>query len=81
MSDLSETLGSLARPRLGPVATAAGRSAKSDLLQDSLAGEQFGGQADDKTEHGQAAIPGLGEGDKTEAGGVSHECFESLQKL
>ena len=49
-------------------------SAQADLAQDALAGEQFGGEADHETEHGQAAIPGLSEGNKTEAGGggVSH---------
>ena len=34
--------------------------------EDALAGEQFGAKADHKAEHGQAAIPGLGERDETE---------------
>jgi hypothetical protein len=38
-----------------------------------LAGEQFGTQADDEAEHGQAAIPGFGKGDEAKSGsGVSH---------
>jgi len=36
------------------------------LGEDALAGEQFGAKTDYKTEHGQAAIPGLGERDETE---------------
>ena len=49
-------------------------SAQADLAEDALAGEQFGGEADHEAEHGQTAIPGLSEGNKTEAGGggVSH---------
>ncbi len=48
-------------------------SAQTDLGEDALAGEQFGGEADDKTQHGQAAIPGFSERNKTKAGGgVSH---------
>jgi predicted NAD/FAD-dependent oxidoreductase len=48
-------------------------SAEADLGEDALAGEQFGGEADDEAEHGQAAIPGFGEGNETEAGfGSSH---------
>ena len=44
--------------------------------------EGLGAKADHKTEHGQAAIPGLGECDETEAGrGISHECFEMLQDM
>ncbi len=39
--------------------------------------EGLGAKTDYKTEHGQAAIPGLSECDETEAGrGISHECFE-----
>ena len=51
------------------------RSAEADLGQDALAGQQFGAEADDETEHGQAAIPGLSEVDETETGlgGVGHE--------
>lgn len=48
-------------------------SAEADLGQDALTGEQFGGEADHEAQHGQTAIPGLGERNKTEAGGgVSH---------
>jgi len=52
-------------------------SAQTDLAQDALAGEHFGGEADHETEHGQTAIPGFSEGNKTEAGGggVSHGEF------
>jgi len=44
------------------------------LIEDALAGEQFGAQADHETEHGQAAIPGFSEIDEAEAAlsGVSH---------
>jgi len=51
------------------------RSAEADLAENALAGQELGGQTDHETHHGQAAIPGLGEGHKTEAGvGVSHGC-------
>ena len=54
-------------------------SAQANLVEDAMAGEQLGAKTDHKSEHGQAAIPGLGECDETEAGrGVSHECFEVL---
>jgi hypothetical protein len=40
-----------------------------------MAGEQLGAKADHEAEHGEAAIPGFGEGHEAEAGsGVSHEC-------
>ena len=49
------------------------QSAQADLAENALAGQQFGGQTDDETHHGQAAVPGLSESHKTEAGvGVSH---------
>ena len=35
--------------------------------QNALACQQFSAQADDETEHGQAAIPGFSEGDETKA--------------
>jgi hypothetical protein len=41
---------------------------QSDLSQNPQTGEPFGGQTDHKTEHGQAAIPDFGEGDKSKAG-------------
>ena len=44
------------------------RSTEPDLLENALAGEQLGGQADHKAHHGQTAIPGLGKFDKSEAG-------------
>ena len=44
------------------------RSAEADLGQDALAGEQLCAEADDETEHGETAIPGLSEVDETEAG-------------
>ena len=48
-------------------------SAEADLAEDALTGEQLGAEADHKAEHGQAAIPGFSEGNKTEAGsGSSH---------
>ncbi len=57
-------------------------SAQTELAEDALAGEQLGAQADHEAEHGQTAIPGLGEGDKTEAGGgSSHDCFDLFSKL
>ena len=43
--------------------------AQAHLGQDSLAGQQFGGHADHKPQHGQAAIPEFGKGHKAEAGG------------
>jgi len=43
-------------------------SAEADLGEDALAGEQFGGQTDHETHHGQAAIPGFGEVHESEAG-------------
>ena len=42
-------------------------SAEADLGQDALAGEQFGAEADDETEHGETAVPGFSEVDETEA--------------
>ena len=57
-------------------------SAQTDLAEDALTGEQLGGQADHEAEHGQTAIPGFGEGDKTKAGsGFSHACFSLLRQL
>ena len=57
-------------------ASARAGSAQTDLAEDSLAGEQLGGEADREAQHGQAAIPGFGEIHKPEAcgrrGGVSH---------
>ena len=54
-------------------AVARGRSSQADLGEDALAGEQLGAEPDHEAEHGQAAIPGFGEGNETEAGGgVSH---------
>ena len=55
-----------------------GRSAETDLAENALAGEQLGGQADHKAEHGKAAIPGFSEGNETEtgSGGVSHGCWK-----
>ncbi len=49
-------------------------SAQTDLGEDALAGEQFGGQADHEAEHGESAVPGFSELHKTEAGrgGVRH---------
>ena len=49
-------------------------SAEADLGQNALTGENFGRQANHEAHHGQPAIPGLGEVDKTEAGlgSVSH---------
>lgn len=43
-------------------------SAQADLAEDALAGQQFGGQADYETKHGQAAIPGFCESHEAEAG-------------
>lgn len=51
----------------GAVPEAVG-SAQADLGQNALAGEQFGGQADHETHHGQTTIPGFGEVDKTKTG-------------
>ena len=43
--------------------------------------EGLGAKTDYKTEHGQAAIPGLGEYDETETGrGISYQCFEVLME-
>ena len=42
------------------------RSTQADLVQNSLAGEQFGGQPDHELEHSEATVPGFGEGHKTE---------------
>jgi len=59
--------------RLLAIQTQVGGSAETDLREDALAGEQFGGEADDETEHGQTAVPGFSEGNETEAGfGSSH---------
>ncbi len=57
------------------------RSAETDLLEDALAGQQLGGEADDEAKHGKATIPGFGEGDESEAWcGLSHDCFKVLLK-
>ena len=50
------------------------QSAEADLGQDALAGEQLSAEADDETEHGQAAVPGFSKVDEAEAGlcGVRH---------
>ena len=57
-------------------------SAQTDLGEDALAGEQLGAQADHEAEHGQTAIPGLSEGDETEAGsGLSHARDEVLRAM
>ena len=48
------------------------RSAEADLGQDALASQQLGAEADDETEHGQAAIPGLSEVDEAKACVVRH---------
>ena len=57
-------------------------SAQPDLGEDALAGEQLGAKTDHKSEHGQAAIPCLGEGNKTEAGsGLSHERSQALLQM
>ena len=49
-------------------------SAKTDLVKDALASQQFRAEADHETEHGKASVPGLGEIDESEAGlgGVGH---------
>lgn len=49
-----------------------GRSAEADLGQDALAGQQLGTEADDESEHGETAIPGLSEVDETKACVVGH---------
>ena len=58
-------------------------SAQAHLAEDALAGEEFGGQADHKAQHGQTAIPGFSKSNETEAGGVvSHGAGdERLSKL
>ena len=44
--------------------------------------EGLGAKTDYKTEHGHAAMLGLGECDETEAGrGVGHECFDVLRSM
>ena len=49
------------------------------LVQNSLAGEELSAEADHEAQHGQTAVPGLGECDKTEAGsGISHGWFSSM---
>lgn len=59
--------------RLLTIQTQVDESAETDLGEDALAGEQFGGEADDEPEHGQTAVPGFSEGNETEAGfGSSH---------
>jgi hypothetical protein len=60
-----------------------GNSAEANLGKDSLTGEQLGGQTDNKAEHGQAAIPGFGETNESEAGGVvSHgETFQNVAQI
>ena len=47
-------------------------SAETDLGEDALAGQQLGAEADHKTQHGQAAVPGFSEVDEAEAVGVFH---------
>ena len=42
-------------------------STEADLGQNSLAREQFGTEADDKTEHGETAIPGFGKFNEAKA--------------
>ncbi len=54
----------------GRLNAVAGGSTQADLGEDALAGEQFGGKTDHEAEHGEAAVPGFGEADETEAGGV-----------
>ena len=55
------------KPTLLSRQVAAG-SAQTELAENALAGEQFGGQADHETEHGQTAVPGFGEADEAETG-------------
>ena len=43
-------------------------SAKTQLSQDALASQQFGAEANHKTQHGEAAIPGFGEIHESKAG-------------
>ena len=51
----------------------AAESAQTDLGKDALAGEELGAEADHEAKHGETAVPGLGEGDETEAGvGAGH---------
>ena len=39
-----------------------------------------GAEADHEAEHGQATVPGFGEGDKAKAGsGLGHDCFKLLR--
>ena len=47
-----------------------GLSTQTDLGEDALAGEEFGGKTDHEAEHGKAAVPGFGEADEAEARGV-----------
>ena len=68
------------KPPVGPAAIATdaidvmvvwfgGRaSAQADLGQNALTGENLSRQADHEAHHGQAAVPGFGEVDETEAG-------------
>ena len=48
------------------------RSAEADLGQDALTGQQLSAEADDETEHGQAAVPGFCEVNEAEACVVGH---------
>ncbi len=43
-------------------------SAEANLAKDALAGQEFGGQANHETHHGQAAIPSFSKSDEAEAG-------------
>ncbi|MFM2172288.1 MAG: hypothetical protein RLZZ54_215 [Cyanobacteriota bacterium] len=57
-------------------------SAEADLGQDSLASEQLSAEADHETEHGEAAIPGFCEFNKTKASGrLSHVLFRVLESI
>ena len=47
-------------------------STEANLGQDALAGEKLCAKADDETEHGETAIPGLSEVDETKACVVGH---------
>ena len=51
---------------------AAAESTEANLSQDALTGEKLGAKADDETEHGETAIPGLSEVDETKACVVGH---------
>jgi len=43
-------------------------SAEANLAKDALAGQEFGGQANHETHHGQTAIPSFSKSDEAEAG-------------